>query len=389
MKHWPEKTLGELCDVRIGRTPRRDEPRFWGGTAVWVTVGELNGGEITGSKETGSDEAVREGMPEPVPRGTLLFSFKLSIGKMAVSGCPLYTNEAIAALPIRNPCEMSRDFLRYALMAESREGTADNAVLGKLLNKEKVQRLRVPVPPPAEQERLVKLLDEADAIRRLGVEADKRTDALIPALFHEMFGDPGAKSKRWPTQALHEVVEFGSGATPSKEVPAFWRGRTPWVSPKDMKADEIVDAEDHVTEAAFAETNLRLVPKDTVLVVVRGMILAHTIPIRLCRVPVAINQDMKALLPKVSVDPEFLRWSLQSQHSSLLKQVSMAGHGTKKLDTERLMAVPILQPPAALQKEFSFRVAETRRLEGNQAASRRRLGDLFRSTLYHAFAGEL
>ena len=63
-------------------------------------------------------------MPEPVPAGTLLFSFKLSIGKMAVAGIPLYTNEAIAALPIVYPKELSRDFLRYALMSESREGGA-------------------------------------------------------------------------------------------------------------------------------------------------------------------------------------------------------------------------------------------------------------------------
>ena len=82
MKCWPTKRLRELCDVRIGRTPRRDEPRFWGGNAVWVTIRELNGGEITSSKETVSDAAVRECMPEPVPVGTLLFSFKLSIGKM-------------------------------------------------------------------------------------------------------------------------------------------------------------------------------------------------------------------------------------------------------------------------------------------------------------------
>src|SRR5438445_11548795 len=103
MKGWTKKSLGELCDVRIGRTPPRDEPRFWGGNAVWVTIRDMNGSKITVSKETVSEAAVRECMPEPVPAGTLLFSFKLSIGKMAVAGCPLYTNEAIAALPIRKP----------------------------------------------------------------------------------------------------------------------------------------------------------------------------------------------------------------------------------------------------------------------------------------------
>ena len=108
-----------------------------------------------------------------------------------------------------------------------------------------------------------------------------------------------------------------------------------------MKAEEITDAEDHVSAAAFKNSNLQLFPKDTVLIVVRGMILAHTVPIRLCRVPVAINQDMKALLPRQPIDPVFLRWSLQTQHAHLLNQVSTASHGTKKLDTDRLRAVRI------------------------------------------------
>src|SRR6267142_610486 len=155
MSRWSTESLGELCDVRIGRTPRRDEPRFWGGDAVWVTIRELNGGEITSSKEMLSEAAVRECMPEPIPVGTLLFSFKLSIGKMAVAGCPLYTNEAIAALPIRNPARLCRDYLRYALLAESHEATANAAVMGKVLNKEKVQRLSIPVPPLGEQQRIV------------------------------------------------------------------------------------------------------------------------------------------------------------------------------------------------------------------------------------------
>jgi len=172
MKPWPTRPLGELCDVKIGRTPRRDEPRFWGENTVWVTIRELNGGEITSSKESVSEAAIRECMPEPVPAGTLLFSFKLSIGKMAVAGCPLYTNEAIAALPIRRPAELSRDFLRFALLRESHEGTANTAVMGKVLNKEKVEQLSIPLPPLPKQERIVKLLDEAYELRKLrGISA--------------------------------------------------------------------------------------------------------------------------------------------------------------------------------------------------------------------------
>ena len=285
-------------------------------------------------------------------------------------------------------------YLRYFLVGDPFHAQfmqTVSGVGGSLLRAKatEVAKIKIPVPPLADQERIVKLLDEADELRKLRTQADRRTTDLIPALFHEMFGDPLKKTSRLPILPLGEVVDFGSGATPSKENPEFWNGRTPWVSPKDMKVEEITDAEDHVSAAAFEKSNLRLVPKDTVLIVVRGMILAHTVPIRLCRVPVAINQDMKALLPKQPIEPEFLRWSLQAQHQHLLSQVSTAGHGTKKLDSDRLREMTIPVPPLALQNEFATRVSEIRAVQAEQSASRHRLENLFQSMLHRAFQGEL
>jgi hypothetical protein len=116
---WPRVPLRDVCDIQVGRTPRRDTLEYWGGDALWVTVSELNGDTLLESKEHISALAVKQCMGEPVRPGTLLFSFKLSIGKMAVAGRELYTNEAIAALPIRNAKILSREFLKYALSAVS------------------------------------------------------------------------------------------------------------------------------------------------------------------------------------------------------------------------------------------------------------------------------
>src|SRR5512138_158157 len=82
----------------------------------------------------------------------------------------------------------------------------------------------------------------------------------------------------WSVKTLDEAASWFSGGTPSKAVRQYWDGPIPWVSPKDMKAFELHDVTDHVSDAA-AEHGTRVVPANTIFVVVRGMILAHTFPV--------------------------------------------------------------------------------------------------------------
>jgi type I restriction enzyme S subunit len=148
-------------------------------------------------------------MPPPIPAGTLLFSFKLSIGKMAVSGVPLYTNEAIAALEICDPGELDRDYLRYALMATSSAAHTNHAVLGQVLNKAKVEALPIPLRPLQEQRRVVDLLSRAESIVRMRREAEQKAKEIIPALFLDMFGDPATNPKSWEVTTLGEIIADG------------------------------------------------------------------------------------------------------------------------------------------------------------------------------------
>jgi type I restriction enzyme S subunit len=388
MKPWPTRPLGELCDVRIGRTPRRDQPRFWGGSAVWVTVGELNGGQITSSKENVSDAAVRECMPEPVAAGTLLFSFKLSIGKMAVAGCSLYTNEAIAALPIHEPKELSRDFLRYSLAAHSHEGLANTAVLGKVLNKEKVQQLSIPVPPLAEQERIVKLLDEANELRKLRAQADRRTAALVPALFHEMFGDP--EHTAFPVKQLAELVLPERPITYGilKPGPDVLDG-VPYVRVLDIKQNRLhVHQLLRTTNQIATQYRRSLLLPGDILVTIRGTVG------RTCIVPeelkgANITQDTARLAVISTIEPSHLVEFLNTSWAQKWMSHRMLGQAVKGLNLGDLRKLPVPVPPLPLQKEFASHVTEIRGLETAQAASRVRLEALFQSMLFRAFQGEL
>lgn len=244
----------------------------------------------------------------------------------------------------------------------------------------------VPVPPLPEQRRIVDLLSRADGIVRLRREAQKKAAELIPAIFLEMFGDPRTNPKGWPVQPLGEVAAFISGGTPPKAREELWSGTLPWVSPKDMKVDCIADAIDHVSDSVLTATNLKLVPIGSILIVVRGMILVHTVPIAITSTPVTINQDMKALMPIKSIDPSFLLWALKVQHPKLLALVDTAAHGTKKLDTEKIQAVGIPVPPLQIQQQFIARADSVASIIAQQAEASSMAKASFDALLANVFA---
>jgi type I restriction enzyme S subunit len=160
----------------------------------------------------------------------------------------------------------------------------------------------------------------------------------------------------WDLVPLKHLASFGGGMTPSKDNEEYWRGEIPWVSPKDMKRFVLHDVVDHVSQSALDATSLKLHPVNSVLVVVRGMILAHTFPVAINTVPVTINQDMKALFANSRVSAKFLAWMLRGLQPLMLSLTEESAHGTKALRTDQWanQCVPLPGPDeqAALVEAF-------------------------------------
>jgi len=162
----------------------------------------------------------------------------------------------------------------------------------------------------------------------------------------------------WTRVTLPDLCLIGGGATPSKEKSAYWGSGIPWVSPKDMKVDQIFDAQDHVTELALTETSLSRIANGSLLVVVRGMILVHSLPVALTRVEVAINQDMKSLTPFRSEILPFLALACKGYKKQILGLVERSTHGTCKLQSKKLSAFLFGLPPLAEQHRIIAKVDE-------------------------------
>lgn len=156
-------------------------------------------------------------------------------------------------------------------------------------------------------------------------------------------------SSRWKTVPMATQVSFLSGGTPRKSEAKYWNGDIPWVSSGEMTERRICDTGLRVTEEG-AENGTRLVPANTILVVVRGMSLAKEFRISLTGRAATFNQDLKALKPSDVIDPYFLFYYLQSQSHAIRDSATDASHGTKKLDLRVLENWPLPVPDITEQK---------------------------------------
>ncbi len=162
----------------------------------------------------------------------------------------------------------------------------------------------------------------------------------------------GIAKAHWQQRRLGDCLTLMSGGTPSKARNDYWGGDIPWVSCKDMKVHRIHDAEDHLTPLG-AKNGTRLVPANTILFVVRGMILAREFPVALTKRTVAFNQDLKAARPADFIETEFLFHWLRANTYEILGRVDEAGHGTTRIQTDRLLSLPIAVPPLLVQRRIA------------------------------------
>jgi type I restriction enzyme S subunit len=165
----------------------------------------------------------------------------------------------------------------------------------------------------------------------------------------------------WARATFPDLCSISSGATPSKANPEFWGGAIPWVSPKDMKVPLISDSLDHVSDAAVSGP-LSIVPAGSLLMVVRGMILAHSFPVAETLVPVTINQDMKALNPYVPELLPYLALVCKGMKREILGLVDRSTHGTCKLESPKIFSLQLALPPLAEQHRIVTRVQQLRAL---------------------------
>jgi type I restriction enzyme S subunit len=394
-----------------------------------------------------------------VQRGTVIYAtVRPYLKNIAVVDCDFSPSAIVStAFAILHPRSfVNGRFLFYWLRTKSFEAEIADRMKGvayPAINDGEFRGCPVPLPPLAEQKRIVAKVDElmalCDQLETQQQERDKRhavlaraslarfADAPTPAnltfLFHPSYAispadlrksiltlaiqgklvpqdpndepaettfpkllavaiktDEDAFPAHWLRVPLGTTGEWRGGGTPSKSRPEFWAGDLPWVSPKDMKVLYISDAQDHISNAAVENSSVRLIPPGSLLMVVRGMILARAFPVALTTREVTINQDMKALLPSDSRTKDFLLVMLRALEPDILAAIEHSSHGTCKLKTDFLRDFAIPIPPLAEQRRIVAKVdklmALVDKLETQLASSRPIGADLMEAVIAELMA---
>lgn len=155
----------------------------------------------------------------------------------------------------------------------------------------------------------------------------------------------------WPMVAVGEIAEVKGGGTPSKSRPDFYQGEIPWVTPKDMKFWQINTSIDRITEEAVASSATNLVPENSVLLVNRSGILKHTLPVGVAERPVAINQDIKALIFSDRCDPQYAAHIIKASERIVLGWVRATTADNFPIQNLKDMLIPL--PPLAEQRRIA------------------------------------
>ncbi|PZO92877.1 MAG: type I restriction endonuclease subunit S [Streptococcus pyogenes] len=158
---WRYVRFGSLVLFNIGKTPPRSEPTFWGNDISWVSISDMpNSGLVAKTKEYLSDIAIKNKNIKIAPAGTLLMSFKLSIGKVAILDIPASHNEAIISIfPYCDEENIIRDYLMRFLPLISTAGNSKDAIKGKTLNSTSISELLIPVSNFREMKDIITKVD--------------------------------------------------------------------------------------------------------------------------------------------------------------------------------------------------------------------------------------
>ena len=375
---WEIKKLGEVCEVIGGSTPKTSDDTFWDGDYYWISPAELDGSKyVYSTTRTITDAGVRSAHLQILPIGTVLLSSRAPIGKVAITKVPMYCNQGFKNLVCGKDLinEYVYWFLKHNTDYLNSLGTGATF---KEISKKVVEQIPIPVPPIAEQEKIVAELDCVSGIIEKKKQQLKELDNLAQSLFYEMFGDPVENDKGWEKKRLDEIGEIIAGSTPSTADETNWDGDINWVTPAELDVQLYYgETVRKITEKAAK--SLTLMPVGTVLLSTRAPIGK----IAITTVPMCCNQGFKNIICNECINNVFLYYCLMLT----MDNIKALGRGAtfKEVSKKNISEYKVIIPDLDKQKQFASKIESIEKQKELIAQSIKETETLFNSRMDYYF----
>ena len=359
--------ISQVYDLQMGKTPSRDIPEYWNnGEHDWVSIKDLGSYEkyVGKTNETISELGrVKSGI-KSVPANTLLMSFKLSLGKTAITTKETYTNEAIMAFLDKGTYDFDIDYMWHQLQSKDWTVGTNTAVMGKTLNKKTLSATKIRVPSISEQKEIAKHLDVVqETLSLLSLEL-KTLDDLVKSQFVEMFGDTYSNSKQLPSRKLGALIDFITSG--SRGWSKYYSDEGDYfITIKNVRGCSIsLDNVQHVHAPNNKEAERTKVQSGDVLISITADLgRTGVVSKEIADHGAYINQHLACIrLAGEDILPLYLSFFLESPGAKDQLQRKNQTGVKAGLNFDLVKSLDILVPPLALQQQFADFVARVDKL---------------------------
>ncbi len=395
---WQSKTLGEVCEVFNGGTPKTATKEFWGGEHQWITpaeMGKRSSPFVADTERTITDLGLKNSSARPLPPYSVILSSRAPIGHLVINTKPMATNQGCKGLV---PCAyLNYKFLFYYLssIVDLLNDLGSGATF-KELSGGKLKEVGIPIPQLPEQHRIVTILDAAfaeTATAKANAEKNlKNARALFESHLQSVFeqrGEGWVEYKK-PLADLCELIvdcEHKTAPTQEKGIPSI---RTPNIG----KGKLLLDGVYRVSEETYRDWTRRAEPLPGDLILAREAP-AGNVAIIPENLKVCLGQRTVLIRPSRNVfEPEFLALLLLQPRMQKKLLAHSRGATVQHVNMKDIRALDVGGiPPIAVQRDIVSVVGkvsiESERLEAIYQKKLTALDDLKKSLLHQAFKGEL
>ncbi|WP_243647638.1 restriction endonuclease subunit S [Bacteroides sp. OF03-11BH] len=379
-------TLGDIGTWQAGGTPSRSNKTYYGGSIPWLKTGDLNDGLITDIPESITEEAVANSSAKINPVGSVLIAmYGATIGKLGILTFPATTNQACCACI--EYYAVIQSYLFYFLLSQRTTfiskgggGAQPN------ISKEIIVNTTIPLPPLAEQQRIVTEIQRCFALINQIEQGKVDLQTTIKQLKNRTLDlaihgklvsqdpndepaskllkriNPKAKitsdnehyenlpfdvPQNWAWTTLGNIGKWQSGSTPNRLNKNYYGGNIPWLKTGDLNDKYVTYIPEYITEKALDETSVKLNPKGSVLIAMYGATIGK---VGILTFPATTNQACCACDVFDEIERMYLFYFLLSHREKFLRQGG--GGAQPNISKEKIVNTHIPIPPLAEQKRI-------------------------------------